>query len=669
MTTLKETKVGQVMTDLSLFSETDIYLHKQGTHFRVYEKLGAHCIKDPEGVYFAVWAPNAWEVAVIGSFNNWDGRAHKLARRPDDSGIWEGFIPGLTQGTLYKYLIRSNQRDYTVEKQDPIAFLSEKPPCSASIVWDLDYKWSDDEWMQSRKKNNSLKAPWSVYEVHLGSWRRVPEEGNRWLTYREIAPLLAKYVKDMGFTHIELMPVMEHPFYGSWGYQITGFFSPSSRYGSPQDLMWLIDYLHQQGIGVILDWVPSHFASDGHALQNFDGTHLYEHADPRKGYHPDWGSYIFNYGRNEVRSFLISNALFWLDKYHVDGLRLDAVASMLYLDYSRKNGDWIRNEYGGNENLEAIDFLRRVNEEVYKNYPDVQTIAEESTSFSMVSRPTTQGGLGFGFKWNMGWMHDTLLYFSKDSLYRKYHHNTLTFSMLYAFTENFMLPFSHDEVVHGKGSILRKMSGRNDWEKFANLRLLYGYMFTHPGQKLMFMGSEFGQWNEWYHEVSLDWHLTDEARHKQIMQWVRDLNYVFISEPALHDDNFSHEGFYWIDFNDWEQSIVSFVRKSADNKEFVLAVFNFTPMPRYNYQIGAPFGGFWEEMLNSDAVEFGGSGHGNFGGCEANPIPIHNQSHSLAITLPPLGMVAFKKSFSSKQLTAIPPHDESLNPQSKNKSF
>ncbi|MFZ5805736.1 MAG: 1,4-alpha-glucan branching protein GlgB [Verrucomicrobiota bacterium] len=645
---IQGTKISPVTFDVTLWTDYDIHLFKEGNHFRLYEKLGAHCIKNGkkiEGIYFSVWAPNAREVSVIGGFNHWDGRAHKLGKRWDDSGIWEGFIAGLQPGTLYKYLIRSNFQDFTVEKQDPLAFYAEKPPCSASITWDMEYQWEDNEWMQKRAKSNAHQEPWSVYEVHLGSWRRVPEESNRWLTYREIAPLLTQHVLDLGFTHVELMPVSEHPFYGSWGYQCTGYFSPTSRYGTPQDFMYFVDYLHQHGIGVILDWVPSHFASDGHALHFFDGTHLYEHADPRKGYHPDWGSYIFNYGRNEVRAFLIGSAFFWLDQYHIDSLRIDAVASMLYLDYSRRNGDWVPNQYGGKENIESIEFLRRMNDEVYANFPGVQTIAEESTSFGLVSHPTSKHGLGFGFKWNMGWMHDSLEYFRKDAIYRKHHHHTLTFSMIYAFSENFVLSFSHDEVVHGKGSMVRKMSGRNDWEKFANLRLLYGYMFTHPGHKLMFMGGEFGQWNEWYHEVSLDWHLLDYPIHQQLMDWVRDLNHTYTSEPALYEQNFSPDGFYWIDFLDWQQSIVSFVRKTSDNKQLVLTVLNLTPIPRYDYQIGAPHDGLWKEILNSDAAEYGGSGHGNYGEVKAVHASCHGQPYSLFLTLPPLGMVSFSKKF------------------------
>ncbi|MEM1059744.1 MAG: 1,4-alpha-glucan branching protein GlgB [Verrucomicrobiota bacterium] len=636
----------EISFDLSLFGEIDTHLFREGNHFRLYEKCGAQVVDDGErkGVYFCVWAPNANRVEVVGDFNHWDGSRHQLGARWDGSGLWEGFVPGLVPGTTYKYRIHSNHFGQVLEKADPFAFQSEVPPKSASVISNLDYDWGDGDWMANRHERNALNAAWSVYEVHLGSWRhRVNEDGSHEsLSYRELAPQLAEYVKDLGYTHVEFLPVMEHPFYGSWGYQITGYFAPTSRFGTPQDFMYLIDYLHQEGIGVILDWVPSHFASDGHGLSRFDGTALFEHEDRRKGYHPDWGSYIFNYGRNEVRSFLISNACYWLDKFHVDGLRIDAVASMLYLDYSRKEGEWIPNEHGGKENLEAISFLRRMNEVVYEQFPDVQTIAEESTSFPMVSKPLYVGGLGFGFKWNMGWMHDTLYFISREPIFRKYHHHSLTFSMLYAFTENFMLPFSHDEVVHGKGSMIGKVPG-DDWQKFANLRLLYGYMFAHPGQKLMFMGGEFGQWREWNHDASLDWHLIGWNHHGALRNWVRDLNNRFRTEKALHDNNFSPEGFYWVDFKDWEQSIVSFVRRSADGRESILCVLNFTPVPRDNYRVGVPEGGFWEEILNSDAADFGGSGLGNYGGLEAVPFACHEQPASICVTVPPLSMVAFKK--------------------------
>ncbi|SDX84404.1 1,4-alpha-glucan branching enzyme [Acetomicrobium thermoterrenum DSM 13490] len=622
----------------SPFTDMDIYLFKEGNHFRLYEKLGAHLCNS--GVRFATWAPNAKSVSVIGEFNNWDKKAHPLSPRQDETGIWEGFIEGIDSGTLYKYHIVSNYNNYEVDKGDPYAFYWERPPKTASIVWDLNYEWKDEKWMKERVKHNSFKSPMSIYEVHLGSWRRFPEEGNRFLTYRELASFLPNYAKEMGFTHVEFLPVMEHPFYGSWGYQTLGYFAPTSRYGTPQDFMYLIDVLHQNNIGVILDWVPSHFPNDGHGLVFFDGTHLYEHADPRKGFHPDWKSCIFNYGRNEVRNFLISSALFWLDKYHVDGIRVDAVASMLYLDYSRKDGEWIPNEYGGRENLEAIHFLKRFNEEVYRNYPDVQTIAEESTAWPQVTRPTYLGGLGFGMKWNMGWMHDTLEYFSKDPIFRQYHHNQLTFSIWYAFFENFVLPLSHDEVVYGKGSLIAKMPG-DDWQKFANLRALLGYQWLHPGKKLLFMGGELGQWREWNHESSIDWHLLEYPNHEGIRRWVRDLNRLLSSEPALYERDFENTGFEWVDFSDWESSIISFLRKSEN--ETVLVACNFTPIPRYNYRIGVPSGGFWKEILNSDAKEYGGSGHGNFGGLEATPVPIHGRFHSLVMTLPPLSVMVFKK--------------------------
>jgi 1,4-alpha-glucan branching enzyme len=508
-------------------------------------------------------------------------------------------------------------------------------------VWDLNYDWGDDEWMRNRYKSNALNSPISAYEVHLGSWRRVPEEGDRFLTYRELAPYLAQYVKETGFTHVEFLPIMEHPFYGSWGYQTLGYFAPSSRYGTPQDFMYLVDHLHKHGIGVILDWVPSHFPSDEFGLVYFDGTHLYEHEDPKKGFHPEWNTYIFNYGRNEVRAFLISSALFWLDKYHIDGLRVDAVASMLYLDYGRKEGEWIPNQYGGKENIEAISLIKKLNEAVYLSHPDVQTIAEESTAWPMVSRPSYVGGLGFGMKWNMGWMHDTIDYFSTDPIYRKFHQNQLTFSIWYAFSENFFLSLSHDEVVYGKGSLLRKMPG-DDWQKYANLRALFGYMFGHPGKKLLFMGGEFGQWNEWYHEASLDWDLLEYPPHRGVKDWVQDLNHLYRNEPAMHELDFSIEGFEWIEFRDSESSVISFIRKPKSTSDIMLIVCNFTPVPRYNYRVGVPRGGFWREVLNSDATIYGGGGHGNAGGVEATPVPIHGRYNSISLTLPPLGVLFFK---------------------------
>ncbi|HXH28958.1 MAG TPA: 1,4-alpha-glucan branching protein GlgB, partial [Candidatus Polarisedimenticolia bacterium] len=575
---------------------------------------------------------------VMGDMTDWRKHDHRLSPR-GSSGIWEGFLPGVGKGSVYKYHIVSRERDYRVDKADPFAFRSELPPRTASIVWDLDYEWGDRPWMEKRAGYQGLQAPMSIYEVHLGSWRRVPEEGDRPLTYRELAPLLADYVRQHGFTHVEFLPVMEHPFYGSWGYQTTGYFSPTSRYGTPQDLMFLIDTLHQAGIGVILDWVPSHFPADEHGLAYFDGTHLFEHADPRQGFHPDWGSSIFNYGRNELRSFLISSALFWLSKYHADGLRVDAVASMLYLDYSRKAGEWIPNQYGGRENIEAISFLRRMNEEIYRVHSDVQTIAEESTAWPMVSRPTYVGGLGFGLKWDMGWMHDTLEYIRKDPIHRSHHHGGLTFRMIYAFHENFVLPLSHDEVVHGKGSLLDKMPG-DPWQKFANLRLLLAYMWSQPGKKLLFMGGEFGQWSEWRHEQSLEWHLTQYDRHSGIQRLVGHLNHLYRSLPPLHELDSHPDGFEWIDASDALQSCLSFLRKDRSGAP-VLAVFNMTPMPRHNYRVGVPRPGFWKEILNTDARDYGGSGQGNMGGMEASPVAAHGRYQSLNLTLPPLAAVFF----------------------------
>jgi 1,4-alpha-glucan branching enzyme len=638
-------KKANVIYGPSLLTDHDIYLFREGNHFRLYEKLGAHLMSvgKKKGVWFAVWAPNAGKVSVIGDFNRWEAGAHPLAPRWDGSGIWEGFIPGLKQGELYKYHIISKHNNYRIDKGDPYAFYWEISPMTASMVWDLEYDWSDEKWMKERGRFNALDAPISIYEMHLGSWRRVPEEGNRYLNYRELAHYLADYVKEMGFSHVEFLPVMEHPFYGSWGYQTAGYFAPTSRYGTPQDFMYLIDHLHQNGIGVILDWVPSHFPNDHHGLAYFDGTHLYEHADPKKGFHPDWKSCIFNYGRSEVREFLISSTFFWLDKYHVDGIRIDAVASMLYLDYSRKEGEWIPNEYGGRENLEAISFLKRLNEAVYAEYPDVQTMAEESTAWPMVTRPIYAGGLGFGMKWNMGWMHDTLKYISNNSVFRKYHHDQLTFSIWYAFYENFILPLSHDEVVHGKGSLFGKMPG-DDWQKYANLRLLFGYMYGHPGKKLLFMGGEFGQWSEWSHEASIEWHALDFSVHQGVQEWVKELNHLYRSEPALHEVDFGRDGFEWVDIGDWEESVISFIRKGKSAGDIILVVCNFTPVPRYNYRVGVPVSGFWKEVLNSDAKEYGGSGLGNFGGVETSPVPMHGRSHSLSLILPPLGVLFFKQS-------------------------
>jgi 1,4-alpha-glucan branching enzyme len=615
----------------------DIYHFREGTFYRAFEKLGAHAdvVGGRHGTRFAVWAPNAQSVSVVGEFNGWNRHSHPMQPRADESGIWELFIPALVPGALYKYHIRSSQGGYRVDKSDPFAFRTEVPPRTGSIVADLAYDWNDADWLDKRARVNALDAAWSIYEVHLGSWRRVPEDMSRSLSYREIAPQLAEYVTDLGFTHVELLPVMEHPFYGSWGYQVTGYFAPSARYGAPQDLMYLVEYLHQRGIGVILDWVPSHFPSDEHGLGFLDGTHLYEHADPRQGYHPEWNSSIFNYGRAEVRDFLGSSALFWLDTYHIDALRVDAVASMLYLDYGRRAGEWVPNRYGGNENLDAVSFLRALNEEVYRSRPAAQTIAEESTAWPQVTRPAYLGGLGFGLKWNMGWMHDTLKYFQTDPIFRKYQHNTLTFSLWYAFSENFVLPLSHDEVVHGKGALIGKMPG-DEWQQFANLRLLYGYMWGHPGKKLLFMGSEFGQRREWQHDESLEWHVLRYPSHAGVQKWVRDLNRFYRKTPALFELDFSPDGFTWVDCSDAEASVIAFLRKDRGGKA-VLVVCNFTPVVRENYRIGVPHGGLWRERLNSDAREYGGSGQGNLGGLEAAPLGAHGHYHSLSLRLPPLG--------------------------------
>ena len=627
---------------MSLLTEHDLYLFNEGSHIRLYRHLGAHLrtVDGTPGVNFAVWAPDAQSVSVMGTFNGWNNLSHPMQTR-GQSGIWEAFIPHIQPGDTYKYHVESRFNGYKVDKADPFAFHTETPPHTGSKAWDLEYDWNDEKWMTGRPAHNSHRAPMSIYEVHLGSWRRVPEDGNRWLGYREIAKPLAEYVQELGFTHVEFLPLTEHPFFGSWGYQTTGYFAPTSRYGTPQDLMYLIDYLHQHGIGVILDWVPSHFPTDEWALGYFDGEHLYEHSDPRKGIHKEWNSDVFNYGRHEVRSFLLSSAAFWLEMYHMDGLRVDAVASMLYLDYSRKEGEWIPNTFGGRENLEAMDFLRRLNTDVYKEFPGVQTIAEESTSWPGVSRPTYTGGLGFGLKWDMGWMHDTLKFISHDPVYRKYHHTELTFRMIYAFHENFVLPLSHDEVVHGKGSLLSRMPG-DLWQKFANLRLLFAYMYAQPGKKLLFMGGEFGQWREWAHDDSLDWHLLDLPSHRQTQRWVSDLNHTYRNERALYELDCEGAGFEWIDGSDSEQSMLSFVRKSANDSDIILIVCNFTPVPRYNYRVGVPIGGRWTEILNSDSGAYGGTDFGNLGGKDTQPTPMHGRPHSLNLTVPPLGAVFLK---------------------------
>lgn len=626
----------------SLLTDFDINLFKAGKHFRLYEKLGAHPIEvdGVQGVYFAVWAPSARSVSVVGDFNYWIQGEHPLNVRWDSSGIWEGFIPGIQIGTSYKYKIQSENNGIITEKADPFAFYCEKPPHTASVIWDLDYQWKDSKWMKTRKEHNDLDKPYSVYEVHLGSWRRHGSE-NRFLTYLEFAAELVKYVKETGFTHVEFMPVMEYPYDPSWGYQLVGYFAPTSRFGTPQEFMVLVDKLHQAGIGVILDWVPSHFPDDAHGLGFFDGSNLFEHPDRRKGYHPDWKSLVFNYGRNEVRSFLISNALFWLQHYHIDGLRVDAVASMLYLDYSRKDGEWEPNIYGGRENLDTISFLKDFNEAVYANYEGVQTIAEESTSFPMVSKPTSVGGLGFGMKWMMGWMHDTLQYFKKDPIHRKYHQNDLTFSMTYAFSENFMLPLSHDEVVYGKSSIAGRMPG-DEWQKFANLRLLYGYMFTHPGTKLLFMGAEFGQSGEWNFEQSLDWHLLEYPFHEGIKKLIAGLNDLYKSQPALHEKQFSPEGFEWINYSDHHNAVMSYIRKGNNPKEEVIVVCNFTPVARKNYRIGLPKKGKLIEIFNSDAEIYGGSGVANGGKLTIENSPYDGRDYSVELDLAPLAVMVFR---------------------------
>jgi 1,4-alpha-glucan branching enzyme len=626
----------------NLLTDMDLHLFNEGSHNRLYQKMGAHLVTlgGKTGTYFSVWAPDAERISIVGDFNGWNPDSTPMNPR-GHSGIWEAFVAGLGSGSIYKFHIRSRFHMYRVNKADPYGFHHETPPKTGSIVWGLDYEWNDFEWMRLRQKRNAFDAPMSIYEVHLGSWIR-HEPDNRWYTYRELAPRLADYVNELGFTHVEFLPVMEHPFYGSWGYQVTGYFAPSSRFGAPQDFMYLVDYLHQHNIGVILDWVPSHFPNDQHGLAYFDGTHLYEHADPRKGFHPDWKSAIFNYGRNEVRSFLVSNAMFWLDMYHIDGLRMDAIASMLYLDYSRKHGEWIPNQYGGRENLEAVSLLQRVNHDAYQEFPSIQTIAEESTAWPMVSRPTYIGGLGFGMKWDMGWMHDTLKFMAYNPIHRKYHHNQLTFRGLYAFTENYTLPLSHDEVVHGKGSLLNKMSG-DYWQKFANLRLLFGYMFTQPGKKLIFMGGEIGQWSEWNHERAIDWMLLSFPSHQGIKRWVSDLNAFYRSEPAMHELDFNPDGWRWLDADDSDNSVLSYMRFGKDQNCPLVVALNFTPVPRRGYRLGVPKAGHWKEVLNSNAAIYGGTDEGNYGGVKTDPIEYHGHPQSLLLNLPPLGMVVFKQ--------------------------
>jgi 1,4-alpha-glucan branching enzyme len=626
------------------FGEQDLFLFNEGNFLRAYEKLGAHPTTkgDIPGTQFAVWAPSARYVSVVGDFNNWDPGRHSLAPQ-GHSGIWAGFVPGARSGQCYKYHIATSHDGYSIDKADPYGFLCEIPPKSASVIWDLQYEWNDSTYLKQRKAKQAQNAPISIYEVHLGSWMRSDSPPYHSLGYRELAPRLAEHVTKCGFTHVELLPITEHPFFGSWGYQTTGYFAPSSRFGTPQDLMYLIDVLHQNDIGVILDWVPSHFATDGHGLCYFDGTHLYEHSDPRQGYHPDWGSYVFNYGRHEVKTFLLSSAMFWLDKYHIDGIRVDAVASMLYLDYSRRDGEWIPNPYGGKENIDAIDFLRRFNQVVYENFPDVQTYAEESTSWAMVSRPTYIGGLGFGYKWDMGWMHDTLKYCSKDPIHRRHHQNDLTFRMLYAYHENFVLPLSHDEVVHGKGPLWDKMAG-DEWQKFAGLRLLYAYQWAMTGKKLLFMGGEIAQRREWRHDESVDWHLLDQHPHHGMMQLIRDLNAMYRREGAMHELDNHANGFEWIDCTDSASSMISFQRKPSKGLERIVCVFNFTPVCRTNYRIGVPGPGYWSEIVNTDSELYSGSNVGNNGGVHAESVPMHGQPYSVNLSIPPLAAVFLKGS-------------------------
>lgn len=631
--------------EVSLFSEMDIYLFKQGTHSKLYDKFGSHSmvIQEKRGIYFAVWAPNAAYVSVRGDFNDYRTDSHPLQMRQDDSGIWEGFIEGVEQGVTYKYHIVSKFHNIVHDKSDPFGFYAEVPPKSASRVWSLEnYEWDDKEWMGTRYMHNAHNAPISVYEVHLGSWRRHVEEANRYLTYRELAVELVAYLKEMNYTHVEFMPLTEYPFFGSWGYQVVGYFAATARFGTPQDLMYLIDTLHQNGIGVIMDWVPSHFAVDMHGLINFDGTALYEHDDPRQGYHPEWGSIIFNYGRNEVQSFLISSAMFWVEKYHIDGIRVDAVASMLYLNYARKEGEWIPNKYGGNENLEAIEFLKKLNTSVYGAFPDILMIAEESTAYPMVTRPVDSGGLGFGFKWNMGWMHDSLKYMSYDPLYRQHHHHQLTFSMWYGFDENFMLPLSHDEVVHMKGSLINKMPGDTN-QKFANLRALYAYMMSHPGKKLLFMGGEIAQYAEWNFERSLDWHLSDFPLHSGLQKMIAALNRIYRDEKALHQYDEKREGFEWIDDRDYRHNCLAYVRKSDTPADTIYVVCNFADATRENYKMGILESGEYVEIFNSQATQYEGWNIGNCAPIKSSAEEIHGRPFSLTLTLPPLGVIFLKQ--------------------------
>jgi 1,4-alpha-glucan branching enzyme len=626
-----------------LLSEFDLYLMGEGRHYDTYEKLGAHpkTVNGVAGVHFAVWAPSAKRVSVVGDFNGWDGRVHPMRAR-GSSGIWELFIPEVGESTTYKYEIVGPQGSVLPLKADPYAFAAELRPNTGSVVARLDkYSWNDGDWIAQRAKKNWLEQPITVYEVHLASWRRIPADHDRWLTYRELGDQLIPYVKELGYTHIELLPIMEHPYDASWGYQTLGYFAPTSRFGTPTDFMEFLDRCHQAGLGVFLDWTPAHFPRDSHGLSMFDGTHLYEHSDPRQGSHPDWGTLVYNYGRNEVQNYLISNALFWLDKYHIDGLRVDAVASMLYLDYSRKHGEWVPNRFGGRENLEAIEFIKRLNEVVPLRFPGALTIAEESTSWPSVSRPTYLGGLGFSLKWNMGWMNDTLKYFSKDSIFRKYEHNKLTFSLLYAFTENFMLPFSHDEVVHGKNSLLHKMPG-DMWQQFANLRVLYAYQYAHPGKKLLFMGQEFAQRNEWNEARSLDWHLLQYDSHRGMKNLIADLNKLALKEPALHEIDFEWQGFEWIDANDSDNSVYSFIRRGKNPNEILVVILNATPVVRYGYNIGVPLAGHYEEIFNSDSANYGGTNVGNLGGMKASDHPWQGRIHSLSLTLPPLAVIFLK---------------------------